>query len=179
MLSHIFKVGVPLRATSVHIRQRPFSSFKSSTTRLSNPLLFQKYNAVALVPSPRIHLLVRGVASQVSGRPGSQTLGHAATNIKEEVGNSTADLAKTIAGGNMYGDSVVPPTKDTFVSLQIYAGSHLRPNPFQLGITNAVAHAVPKPYIVFGLAGGLPYLAASGTTIYLARQAGLAATGLY
>ena len=47
----------------------------------------------------------------------------------------------------------------------------------QLGITNAVAHAVPKPYVVFGLAGGIPYIGASGTTIYLAYQAGLAAQG--
>ena len=29
-----------------------------------------------------------------------------------------------------------------------------------------------------GLAGGLPYIAASGTTVYLAHQAGLAASGL-
>lgn len=57
---------------------------------------------------------VRGVASSVSGRPGSQTLEHAATNIKEEVGNSTADLAKTIAGGNYYSDAV-SPNKETFV----------------------------------------------------------------
>ena len=47
-----------------------------------------------------------------------------------------------------------------------------------MGITNSVAHAVPKPYIYFGLAGGLPYLGSALTTIYLARQAGEAATGI-
>ncbi len=47
----------------------------------------------------------------------------------------------------------------------------------QLGITNSVAHSVPTPYIVMGLAGGLPYLGSSLTTVYLARQAGEAATG--
>lgn len=47
----------------------------------------------------------------------------------------------------------------------------------QLGVTNAVAHAVPQPYVIFGLAGGLPYLGASGATVYLAHQAGLAAQG--
>jgi len=31
--------------------------------------------------------------------------------------------------------------------------------------------------MVFGLAGGLPYLGASATTVYLAYQAGQAATG--
>lgn len=49
----------------------------------------------------------------------------------------------------------------------------------QLGITNAVAHSVPKPYVLFGLAGAIPYLGASGATIYLARQAGVAAQGAY
>ncbi|KAI0707942.1 hypothetical protein C8Q76DRAFT_696223 [Earliella scabrosa] len=108
----------------------------------------------------RNSLLLRGAASAVSGRPGSQTVGHAAQNIREEVGQSAADLAKSIAGGNVFADNV-EPTQQTF-----------------LGITNAVAHAVPKPYVVFGLAGGLPYIGASGATIYLARQAGAAATGL-
>ena len=36
---------------------------------------------------------------------------------------------------------------------------------------------MPKPYIYFGLAGGLPYLGSALTTIYLARQAGEAAVG--
>lgn len=47
----------------------------------------------------------------------------------------------------------------------------------KLGITDAVAKSVPKPYVVFGLAGALPYLGSSLTTVYLARQAGEAATG--
>ncbi|KAI0807929.1 hypothetical protein C8Q74DRAFT_1230093 [Fomes fomentarius] len=105
-------------------------------------------------------LLARGAASSVSGRPGSQTVGHAARNIREEVGQSAADLAKSIAGGNVFVDNV-ESTQQTF-----------------LGITNAVAHSVPKPYVIFGLAGGLPYIGASGATIYLAHQAGVAATGL-
>ncbi|PCH37696.1 hypothetical protein WOLCODRAFT_95656 [Wolfiporia cocos MD-104 SS10] len=104
-------------------------------------------------------MLVRGTASHVSGRPGSQTARQAAQNIKEEVGNSTADLARAIAGGNVFQDAV-STTNRTF-----------------LGITNSVAKSVPQPYIVFGLAGGLPYLGATGATIWLARQAGFAATG--
>ncbi|KAL1937631.1 hypothetical protein VTO73DRAFT_13017 [Trametes versicolor] len=108
----------------------------------------------------RNHLIIRGVANSVSGRPGSQTAGHAAQNIREEVGQSAADLAKSIAGGNVFQDGV-EPTQQTF-----------------LGVTNAVAHAVPQPYVIFGLAGGLPYLGASGATVYLAHQAGLAAQGL-
>lgn len=40
-----------------------------------------------------------------------------------------------------------------------------------------MAGQVPTPYLVFGLAGGLPYLGASATTVYLAHQAGLASSG--
>jgi hypothetical protein len=47
-----------------------------------------------------------------------------------------------------------------------------------MGVTSAVATSVPQPYMVVGLAGGIPYLLASGSTIWLARQAGLAVEGL-
>lgn len=50
----------------------------------------------------------RPVATSVSGRPASQTLEHAAINVKEEVGNSAADLAKRIAGGYLTSDVVAP-----------------------------------------------------------------------
>jgi len=76
------------------------------------------------------------------------------------VGNSTADLARTIAGGNMTRDDVAP-TSQTF-----------------LGITSSVASSVPQPYIGFGLLGGIPYIGTAATVIYLARQAGMAAAGL-
>ncbi|CAL1705664.1 unnamed protein product [Somion occarium] len=150
----------PLRVSPLYIR-RPLST----STRLLNPLLSSKAAASkTFANTSPFHgqLFVRAVASQVSGRPGSQTFEHAATNIREELGSSSADLAKSIAGGNVFQDAVATdPTRQTF-----------------LGITNAVAHQVPTPYIMFGLAGGLPYLAASGATIYLARQAGIAAAGL-
>jgi len=40
-----------------------------------------------------------------------------------------------------------------------------------------VAGTVPKPYVMMGLAGGIPYLGTALTSMYLARQAGAAATG--
>jgi hypothetical protein len=58
---------------------------------------------------------VRFAASSVSGRPGSQTLDHAKLNVKEEVGNSLTDWARSIAGGVFTVDSV-KPVKDSFVS---------------------------------------------------------------
>ena len=61
---------------------------------------------------------VRGVASSVTNRPGSQTPGHAALNIKEEVGNTAGSVARGIAGANVTVDSVKPmkPEEDSFVS---------------------------------------------------------------
>ncbi|THH06270.1 hypothetical protein EW145_g4196 [Phellinidium pouzarii] len=104
-------------------------------------------------------LHARGVASSVSHRPGSQTPSHAAQNIKEEVSNTAGSVARGIAGANVTVDSVRPVD-----------GSFL-------GITSAVASSVPKPALVLGLAGGLPYLGTSATVVYLAREAGLAAAG--
>ncbi|KAJ7137887.1 hypothetical protein C8R44DRAFT_607089 [Mycena epipterygia] len=104
--------------------------------------------------SPFLH--ARTEASSVGLKPGSQTLSHAKQNIKEEAGNSAADLAKAIAGANVYGDGV----KGGF-----------------LGITGSVAAEVPKPVLMFGLAGGVPYIGAAATTVYLAHEAGLAAAG--
>jgi hypothetical protein len=63
----------------------------------------------------------RAVASHVSGRPGSQTISQAAVNVREEVGNSTTDWAKVIAGGNSTGDTVnLKPDRETFVSESVY-----------------------------------------------------------
>jgi hypothetical protein len=63
-------------------------------------------------------LQARFAASSVSNKPGSQTFEHAAQNVKEEVGNSAADWAKTIAGGNFTQDSVKIDKDPTFVNVQ-------------------------------------------------------------
>ncbi|KAF4614617.1 hypothetical protein D9613_002606 [Agrocybe pediades] len=116
-------------------------------------------NARLLGPTSAL-LQARFVASSVSGRPGSQTLKHAATNVKEELGNSASDLAKVIAGANVTVDTVADSSAESFV-----------------GITSKIAHEVPQPILVLGLAGGIPYVVASATTVYLAYEASLAASG--
>ncbi|TFY74597.1 hypothetical protein EWM64_g9416 [Hericium alpestre] len=140
--------------------------------RRAPPSLRAPYSRLtALTPAPRpppssILRLANGfqqkrdVASSVSGKPGSQTLEQAATNVKEELGNSATDLAKVIAGGNYSSDNV-KPDQQTF-----------------LNITNAVAQAVPTPYMVFGLLGSVPYLFCSAATWYLTHEAGMAAAGV-
>ncbi|CCM04713.1 uncharacterized protein FIBRA_06900 [Fibroporia radiculosa] len=153
----MFRVPPTLRLAPLLLR-KPFSA-TSHAPSFATQLRSQLYPKSTYTYSLRSQVLARGVANSVSGRPGSQTARQAALNIKEEVGNSTTDLAKAIAGGNVFQDAVLP-TSQTF-----------------LGITNAVASAVPQPYIIFGLAGGLPYVGAAGATIYLARQAGIATTG--
>ncbi|KAI0062223.1 hypothetical protein BV25DRAFT_1907609 [Artomyces pyxidatus] len=146
-----------LRAPS--LRRAPLS-LRAPYTRLA-PLTAHprapSYNPLRLAVAFQQN---RGVASSVSGRPGSQTIEHAALNVREEVGNSTVDWAKSIAGGNLNVDAV-QNDRETF-----------------LGITSAVAYSVPRPYVVFGLLGGVPYLAASAATVYLAHQAGLTASGI-
>lgn len=66
-------------------------------------------------PKLFLGLGLRGAASSVSGRPGSQTPQHAATNIKEEVGNAASEFAKSIAGANLPVDNV-KPVNSTFVN---------------------------------------------------------------
>ncbi|KAG1792206.1 uncharacterized protein HD556DRAFT_1432711 [Suillus plorans] len=136
------------------LRRAPLALRRSSQFQTS----FQFTARPAAVNLAQVH--ARFAASSVAGRPGSQTIEHAKQNVKEEVGNSMTDWARSIAGGVFTVDSV-KPSKDSF-----------------FGITTAVAHSVPTPYLVMGLTGGIPYIASSATTVYLAHQAGLATMGV-
>jgi len=101
--------------------QRPLlrfssSGFKPALRRFQAPLLHIRPR---LQPFPNASF-TRPVASLVSGRPGSQTLDHAALNVKEELGNSAADLAKVIAGANVTDSSVSNSSEDSFVSHYLF-----------------------------------------------------------
>jgi len=115
-------------------------------------------------PRGPLKLSVRPVASSVAGRPGSSSIPHAAQNIKEEMGHTIEDIAQTIAGNQQ-------PTQlgSTATDAKLETGF--------VGLTSTILSAVPTPVMVFGLAGALPYLGASGFTVYLANQAGQAASG--
>src|SRR5688572_4822893 len=95
--------SVAVRGASPSFRQTPFS------------LKFNRSPPLGLDLTPPIH--IRTVASTVSNKPASQTLDHAATNVKEELGNSAADLAKVIAGANVTSDSVSNSKVDSFVGI--------------------------------------------------------------
>ncbi|KAG5723433.1 hypothetical protein E4T56_gene14140, partial [Termitomyces sp. T112] len=137
-----------------------FRPFLRTAIFRNSPLTLRPQLARSVLLATTLHHK-RTVASTVSNRPASQTLEHAATNIKEEVGNSASDLAKVIAGANIRDDPLVPEGSASF-----------------LNITKIVAQKVPEPVLIFGLLGGLPYMGASAITVYLAHSAGMAASGL-
>ena len=138
-----------LRRVPVFLKSQPppRAFLAHATTR---PFRLPQHIVRPLILTP---LQARGVASSVSGRPGSQTPSHAAQNIKEEVGNAAGDFAKTIAGANFNVDNVAP-RNETFVGiLDTYCYCLVVPILTQLGITSAVAHSVPRPVFLTGLAG--------------------------
>jgi hypothetical protein len=95
-----FKTAVLLRSLP-HAHLAPLASIRSHPPHISRIAgAFQQH---------------RAVASHVSGRPASQTISQAALNVREEVGNSTSDWAKVIAGGNFTSDAV-KTDRQTFVS---------------------------------------------------------------
>ena len=94
--------------------QRSFYTAATRTLQLgTKPQRFSPPPAVASMLQPR-----RSVATSVGSRPASQNIRHAALNIREEVGNSAADAARSIAGGNMATDYVPSDKQTSFVSLQ-------------------------------------------------------------
>src|SRR5712671_4456563 len=95
----VFRAGV-LRRCAPHATLPPTSIYSLRSPILRSANAFQQH---------------RAVASHVSGRPASQTISQAAVNVREEVGNSTTDWAKVIAGGN-FTDDAVKPDSETFVS---------------------------------------------------------------
>lgn len=100
------------------LRRAPLALHRSSQFQSS----FQFTARPAAVNLAQVH--ARFAASSVSGRPGSQTIEHARQNVKEEVGNSMTDWARSIAGGVFTVDSV-KPTKDSFVRRQLCESDRL------------------------------------------------------
>lgn len=97
---------------SAAIRKNPRLPFRCPPPSLRRPAVYGATSAALLQ--------TRSVASSVSMRPGSQTLEHAATNVKEELGNSASDLAKVIAGANVTTAGIVDSSADSFVSLPYF-----------------------------------------------------------
>ncbi|KAF5358204.1 hypothetical protein D9756_001276 [Leucocoprinus leucothites] len=166
----------PILRTSAH--RYPHITAKAGIPALRRPIPIVRPQ----VFTTSLLIQKRLAASSVTNRPGSQTLEHATTNVKEELGGTASDVAKIIAGANVTSDSV----------------SDMKSSESFLGITYKNLHSVPQPVLMLGLAGkwlsrpivfrdannkffwkgGLPYVGASLTTIWLAREANLAIYGI-
>ncbi|KAF8342177.1 uncharacterized protein EI90DRAFT_3116116 [Cantharellus anzutake] len=89
-------------------------------------------------------------------------------NAAEEMKNMSSDLAKTIAGNRIDTTSKDP----SVVKREAVSGKARVVQDF-VGITTAIASEVPKHILYAGLAGTLPYLGTTFSTLYCARTAGL------
>ncbi|CED84865.1 mitochondrial 50s ribosomal protein l3 [Phaffia rhodozyma] len=118
------------------------------------PLLRQSIALQQVKPS----FQKRFVANPVSAQPGSKTLDEAATNIREEIGSAAGEAAKVIRGsgpGNTEGT-----LKDDYKT-----------------ITTDMVAAVPRPIMIWGLAGTIPYAVTAGLTGWVSRNSTLAIAG--
>lgn len=99
---------------------------------------------------------------------------HTAQNIKEEAAQVRDSLENAVAGGTKARTSGGNKGDDgdddlTGVS-EIYGQAKT--------ITGDMAQQVPRPALLWGIAGIVPYVGTSGASIYLARQCNLVASGL-
>ena len=82
-----------------------FASLRSALPLLARPPALRP----AIASAPLLH---RRTAANYPGlKPGSQTLSHAAENIKEEAANTGKDLARAIAGVNVAKDGFVSSSR--------------------------------------------------------------------
>lgn len=100
-------------------RRAPLSP--ASTTALAGSLLLRGRSAPPTSPSSFPSSLnqsfqTRGVASEVAANPGSQSLGQAATNVKEEVSGAAAEAV-----------SITVPSPSRVVSSPVLLISHSLP----------------------------------------------------
>jgi len=139
---------------SRNVAPKPFAQLKLASTLSRYPRINR--SSPTLVAIQRAQKK-RNTASTVSGKPASQDIPHAIQNAREEAKGLTTDLAKIIASANF--------TKEAHV----YDGFS--------DITSGLAARVPKPILLTGLAGAIPYIGTAATSLYFARQAGLLAAG--
>lgn len=106
------------RYTTILLSQRTISSSSRSFSRS-----FFRSNPPPHKPASPCLTFTRTVASTVSNKPGSQSLPHAAQNIKEETGNSATDFAKTIAGNVPLPDAFTPDKYNFVCRTKSFVGS--------------------------------------------------------
>ncbi|UZJ51621.1 hypothetical protein CBS101457_000941 [Exobasidium rhododendri] len=109
----------------------------------------------------------RYAANPQSGKPASDNWSHTARNIKEEAGQVATSVGKAISGiegGLSKTDGETAQTNEILSDAK--------------SIISEVAEQVPRPAMIWGAAGIIPYVSTAGASIYLARQTQLVAQGL-
>lgn len=114
----------------------------------------------------------RMAANPQSGKPASDSLSHTKQNIKEEVKKVKESLENSIAGGSsqQVDVEVDPKTGGGSGTSEILRDAK--------SITGEMALAVPRPALLWGGAGLLPYVSTAGASIWLARQQWLVTQGV-
>ncbi|KAG9042295.1 hypothetical protein FS837_011045 [Tulasnella sp. UAMH 9824] len=154
------RLAPSLRPTPGFVPLRPLA--RPASTFLHSPPTLPRASSIQLrKPSTSFALvalqLKRGTASSVAGRPASENISHAIQNAREEAKGLGGDLAKIIAAANFRKSA---HEWDGFSD-----------------ITAGYAAEVPKPVLLAGLAGALPYLGTAASTLYSAQVAGSLAAG--
>ncbi|KDQ16153.1 hypothetical protein BOTBODRAFT_130413 [Botryobasidium botryosum FD-172 SS1] len=150
--------------------------FRTLLSRRSPLAASPLFTRAAVRPAPSFALASRPAIALLSTKiPGSDNKhdDSVGKTARDEAKKVASDIAKTIAG-NAGAKPAQLPNQPTRGSAQ---GVGALKDDF-VSFTSTIASTVPKPLMVLGLAGGLPYVATSLSTLYYARQAGLASQGL-
>ncbi|KAL9933458.1 hypothetical protein V8E36_007634 [Tilletia maclaganii] len=133
----------------------------TSATRAKTQVPLQVNRAFSSSP-------LRWAANPQAGKPTSENVTHMVKNIKEEAGQVAASITSSIAGQ--------PGSGDEKRSGGISGTSELLSD--ARGITGEMTKLVPRPALIWGAAGVLPYLSTAIASLYLARQTWLVSNGI-
>ncbi|EPQ27301.1 uncharacterized protein PFL1_06890 [Pseudozyma flocculosa PF-1] len=111
----------------------------------------------------------RLAANPQSSKPASDSWQHTKQNIKEEVKSVKSSIESSIAGasGTGAGGDQAASKQDAGETSRSGAAEILKD---AKSITGEMAQAVPRPALLWGGAGAIPYVTTAGASIWLARQ---------
>lgn len=110
-------------------------------------------------------------ANPQSGKPASDNFEHMIKNAKEEAKGVGSSISSAVAGTSSTSESAnASQAKEAGQTNELVSDAKT--------IVGEMVQRVPKPALLWGAAGIVPYVSTAGASIYLARQAQLVAQGL-
>lgn len=112
-------------------------------------------------------------ANPQSGKPASDNLGHMVRNVKEEAKGVGASIGSAVAGTSSTSSSqsaTESQAKEEGQTNELVSDAKT--------IVGEMVQRVPRPALLWGAAGIIPYVSTAGASVYLARQAHMVAQGL-